>query len=72
MSLPGAALPAMRLLPLPGDVGLVAARELRVRVRGRVFRIGTLLVLLIVAAAIVIPTLLGGRPTSSGSASPGR
>jgi ABC-2 type transport system permease protein len=58
---PGAVRPALRLLPLPGDVGLVAARELRVRVRGRVFRTGTLLVLLIVAAAIVIPALLGNR-----------
>jgi ABC-2 type transport system permease protein len=53
--------PALRLLPLPGDVGLVAAREFRVRVRGRVFRTGTLLVLLIVSAAILIPTLLGSK-----------
>ena len=61
MTAPGAARPALRLLPLPGDVGLVAARELRVRVRGRVFRTGTLLVLLIVAGAIVIPALAGNR-----------
>jgi ABC-2 type transport system permease protein len=60
-TLPGAAPPALRLLPLPGDVGLVAARELRTRVRGRVFRVGTLLVLLIIAAAIVIPALRGGQ-----------
>jgi ABC-2 type transport system permease protein len=59
----GTGLPALRLLPLPGDIGLVAARELRVRVRGRVFRIGTLLVLAGVSAAIVIPTLLGGKAT---------
>ena len=59
---PGADQPALRLLPLPGDVGLVAARELRARVRGRVFRTGTLLVLLIVAGAIVIPALLSGKP----------
>jgi ABC-2 type transport system permease protein len=58
---PGAGRPALRLLPLPGDVGLVAARELRVRVRGRVFRTGTLLVLLIVAGAIVIPALLSNK-----------
>lgn len=53
--------PALRLLPLPGDVGLVAAREFLVRVRGRVFRIGTLLVLLIISAAILIPTLSGSK-----------
>jgi hypothetical protein len=58
---PDATPPALRLLPLPGDVGLVAARELRTRVRGRVFRTGTLLVLVIVAAAIVIPTLLSSK-----------
>ena len=45
----------MRLLPLPGDVGLVAARELRERLRGRAFRIGTLLILAVIAAAIIIP-----------------
>jgi ABC-2 type transport system permease protein len=39
------------------DVGLVAAREMRERFRGRIFRAGTLLVLAGVAAAIVIPTL---------------
>jgi ABC-2 type transport system permease protein len=58
---PDANPPALRLLPLPGDVGLVAARELRTRVRGRVFRTGTLLVLVIVAAAIVIPTLISAK-----------
>lgn len=46
--------------PLSGDVGLVAAREVRERVRGRVFRIGTLLILVAVAAAVVVPTLTGG------------
>jgi len=40
-----------------GDVGLVAARELRERTRGRIFRVGTLLILAAVAAAIVIPTI---------------
>jgi len=60
---PGAGQPALRLLPLPGDTGLVAAREFRVRARGRVFRVGTLLVLLIVSGAIVIPALLGHKPT---------
>ncbi len=47
------------LLPLPGDVGLVAARELRERLRGRVFRVATVLILAAVAAAIVIPAQLG-------------
>lgn len=51
----------LRLLPLPGDIGLVAARELRERARGRAFRVGTLLVLVIVCAAILIPTLLGSK-----------
>jgi ABC-2 type transport system permease protein len=40
-----------------GPVGLVAGREVRERVRGRIFRIGTLILLLAVGAAIVIPTL---------------
>jgi len=40
-----------------GDAGLVAMREIRERVRGRVFRVGTLLILVAVAAAIVIPAV---------------
>ena len=44
------------------DIGLVAAREVRERLRGRVFRIGTLLILAVVAAAIIIPSLKSGRP----------
>jgi ABC-2 type transport system permease protein len=39
------------------EIGLVAGRELRERLRGRLFRIGTALMLAAVAAAIVIPTL---------------
>lgn len=58
---PPASASAVRLLPLPGDTGLVAAREFRERVRGRAFRVGTLLVLVIVAAAIVVPALLGSK-----------
>jgi ABC-2 type transport system permease protein len=42
---------------LTSGVGLVAAREMRERFRGRIFRVGTLLILLVVGAAIVIPTL---------------
>ncbi len=48
-----------------GDVGLVAAREVRERTRGRVYRVGTLLMLAVVAAAIVIPTLNKKGSTSS-------
>ena len=53
--------PPMTLLPLPGDVGLVAARELRERLRGRAFRIGTLLIIAVIAAAIIIPAVRGDK-----------
>ena len=44
--------------PKPGGpVTLIAAREIRERVRSRTFRIGTAIVLLAVAAAVVIPVL---------------
>jgi ABC-2 type transport system permease protein len=43
--------------PRSHEVGLVAGRELRERFRGRLFRVGTALILAAVAAAIVIPTL---------------
>jgi ABC-2 type transport system permease protein len=46
-----------------GDVGLVAQREIRERVRGRIFRVGTLIILLGVAAAIVIPKIHSSAPT---------
>ena len=50
---------------LLGEVGMVATREIRERVRSRIFRIGTLIMLVAVAAAIVIPTLhSGGGPTT--------
>jgi len=49
---------------LGGDVGLVARREIRERIRGRTFRIGTLVILLAVAAAVTIPVLhKGGKST---------
>ncbi len=41
----------------PGAVRLVAAREIRERVHGRIFRVGTIIILLVVAGAIVIPVL---------------
>lgn len=64
----GAAPPRTRFaLPLPqlfrrvpvfhNEVALVAAREIRERIRGRVFRVGTVIILLAVVAAVVIPTL---------------
>ncbi len=43
-----------------GDVGLVASREIKERIRGRIFRVGTLVILVVVAAAIIIPTLHRG------------
>ncbi len=42
---------------LGGDIGLVARREVRERLRGRTFRIGTAIILLAVAAAVTIPML---------------
>jgi ABC-2 type transport system permease protein len=44
-----------------GSVGLVATREVRQRLRGRAFRIATLLLLLGVAAAIIIPVVTKGK-----------
>jgi ABC-2 type transport system permease protein len=46
---------------LTGNVALVAGREVRERTRGRVFRIGTVIILLGVAAAIVLPALRQGQ-----------
>jgi ABC-2 type transport system permease protein len=40
-----------------GDTGLVAAREIRERMRGRFFKVITIVLLAVVAAAVVIPTL---------------
>jgi hypothetical protein len=50
--------------PFTGDVALVASREVRERIRGRVFRVGTLFILLVVAAVIVIPVLNKSKPTT--------
>ena len=43
-----------------GEVGLVAGREIRQRIRGRIFRVGTLFLLVAVGAAIIIPTIHKG------------
>lgn len=51
----GAAARSGWLTALFGDAGLVARREVRERVRGQMFRIGTVFLLAVVAAAIVIP-----------------
>ena len=48
-----------------GDIALVAAREVRERTRGRVFRIGTAIILIAIAAAIVIPVLRRGHHSSA-------
>jgi ABC-2 type transport system permease protein len=40
-----------------GDTGLVAGREIRERVRGRVFQVVTVILFGVVTAAVVIPTL---------------
>lgn len=47
--------------PVLGLVGLVAGREIRQRLRGRVFLIATLVLLAGVAAAIVIPVATKGK-----------
>jgi ABC-2 type transport system permease protein len=49
-----------RLTDALGYPGLVAAREIQQRVRGRAFRVGTVLILVAVAAAILIPKFTGG------------
>jgi hypothetical protein len=56
--LPAATHPARE--PFLGVVGLVAAREVRQRLRGRAFRIATVVVLVGVGAAIVIPVVTRG------------
>ena len=48
-----------------GPVGLVALREIRERVRGRIFRIGTIVILLAVGAAIIIPATHGKSTTQA-------
>ncbi len=40
-----------------GDVGEIALREIKERVRGRIFRVGTAIILVVVALAIIIPKL---------------
>lgn len=54
-------LPGRQLL---GDTGLVAGREIRERLRGRVFRVVTVILFTVVAAAVVIPELSSGTTKS--------
>jgi ABC-2 type transport system permease protein len=49
-----------RLQSAGGVAGLVAGREVRERLRSRVFKIGTVIVLLVVAAAVLIPQIRKG------------
>jgi ABC-2 type transport system permease protein len=44
-----------------GVVGLVAAREIRERTRSRVFQVGTAVIILAVATAIIVPVLRRGQ-----------
>ncbi len=48
---------------LVGNTGLVAGREIRERVRGRLFRGVTLVLFAVVAGAVVIPTIHSGTTT---------
>lgn len=51
-------------LKILGDTGLVAGREIRERLRGRVFRVVTLVLFAAVAAAVVIPAVHSGTSRS--------
>jgi ABC-2 type transport system permease protein len=48
-----------------GGVTLVAYREIRERLRSRIYRIGTLIVLVVVAVAVVVPVLTRGGGLST-------
>lgn len=47
------------------DTGLVAGREVRERLRGRVFRVVTIFLFAVVAAAVIIPTIHSGGNQST-------
>ncbi len=62
---PTGVLPArLRGRNLFGETGLVAGREIRERMRGRLFRVVTLILFAAVAAAVVIPTIHTATTTS--------
>jgi ABC-2 type transport system permease protein len=50
---------------ITGDIALVATREIKERMRGRIFRVGTLIMLVVVAGAILIPKLTSSNNSSS-------
>jgi ABC-2 type transport system permease protein len=55
---PRSAVPSpLWLGPFASDVAMISAREIRERLRGRVLRVGTVIILGVIAAAIVIPVL---------------
>ena len=54
----------LRVGGLFGETGLVAGREIRERMRGRVFQVVTVILFGVVTAAVVIPTLHAGTTTS--------
>lgn len=54
----------MRTVSGIGGMRLVAMRELRERGRSKSFLIGSVLTLLLVAAVLMLPPLLGGEPTT--------
>jgi len=49
---------------LLGDTGLIAGREIRERMRGRIFRVVTVILFGVVGAAVVIPTIHTGTTRS--------
>jgi ABC-2 type transport system permease protein len=60
----GAVVARLRGRELFGDTGLVAGREIRERLRGRLFRVVTVILFGLVAAAVVIPALRAGTSAS--------
>ena len=48
---------AARFADVGGNVGLVARREIRERIKGRTFRVATLFILVAISAAVTIPVL---------------
>jgi ABC-2 type transport system permease protein len=60
----GVVVARLRGRELLGDTGIVAGREIRERVRGRVFQVVTVILFGVVTAAVVIPTLHAGTTTT--------
>lgn len=56
----GMAVARLRGRGLLGDTGLVAGREIRERLRRRIFRVVTVILFGVVTAAVIIPTLNAG------------